>query len=400
MADLINRVERRRTEARRCVIAWLLVLSSAACFDEGGRAGTRVEIDTVGGIPVVRNAAVPLWREGEGWSVAEELRLGGIDVKPEEVFGSRLVAVSFGPQGQLYVLDFQSHEIRVFDGSGEFLRMFGGAGEGPGELDGPSSLGWDGLDRLWVPNAFDGRYTVFDSLGSVVKTARIPGGRAINRLLYPAWFDGHGGFVDHVAVNGDIQLIRRDTTAAAIDTLALIRQPPGGRVPRGPMLMYPETAREALRTFLPRVIWTIAPDGTLWEGNSNQLRLVHRTAVGDTLQIIETRHRPAEFTPREQALVDRALHELGTDVDFQPQVLQALYALEDGHVLAQIAGEMNTVGDTVDVFDPEGRYLGSVGLPFALEPKGLTVVRGDTIVGVTLGEMDVPYVVRAVIRRQ
>lgn len=330
--------------------------------------------------------------------MVEEFRLGGLDVEAEEVFGGRLVAVSFGPQGQLYVLDRQSHEIRVFDGNGRFLRKFGRDGGGPGEFNGPASLGWDGLDRLWVPNAFDGRYTVFDSLGSVAKIVRIPGGRGINRLLYPTWFDGNGGFVDNISVSGDVQLILRDTAAVAVDTLALLRQPPR-EMPSGLLFMYSDAAKQALRKFRPRLIWTIAPDGTVWEGNSSELRLVHRRANGDTLRVIETRHRPPEFTSRERALIDRARHDLDSEVDFRPQIVHAIHALEDGHILVQVAGEMNEVGDTVDVFDPEGRYLGSISLTFALERKGLTAVRGDTIAGVTLGELDIPYVVRATIRR-
>lgn len=166
------------------------------------------------------------------------------------------------------------------------------------------------------------------------------------------------------------------------------------------MALFPEAARAAISRALSRLIWTLAPDGTIWEGSSSELRLIHRTLEGDTLRIIETRHRPPEFTPAEQAQVDEALRALGTDTEFRPRVLQAIHVLDDGHVLAQISGEFDAIGDTVDVFDPEGRFLGSMGLPFAPDPLGLVATRGDTIVAVTQGELDVPYVVRAVIERR
>jgi sugar lactone lactonase YvrE len=260
-------------------------------------------------------------------------------------------------------------------------------------------MGWDGMDRLWVPNAFDGRYTVFDSAGTVLKTVRTPGGRAIKALLYPTWFDGSGAFLDHVSMGGDVQIIRRDTTGATLDTLALIREPDRGQSLNLPLRMYPDAVQEAARNFRPRLVWTIAPDGTLWHGRSDELRLIHRTTAGDTIRIVETAHRRTDFTPREQALVAEAERQLDVDADFRPQILQAIYVLDDGHVLAQIAGEMNAVGDTFDVFDPQGRYLGEMTLPFALEPRALTALRGDTIAGVTLGAMDVPYVVRASLER-
>jgi hypothetical protein len=46
-----------------------------------------------------------------------------------------------------------------------------------------------------------------------------------------------------------------------------------------------------------------------------------------------------------------------------------------------------------EVFDPEGRYLGRVLLPFRL--ASVPVIRGDVLVGVTENELEVPFVVRA-----
>jgi hypothetical protein len=47
-----------------------------------------------------------------------------------------------------------------------------------------------------------------------------------------------------------------------------------------------------------------------------------------------------------------------------------------------------------EIFDPEGRYLGRVRLPFMLSFPP-PVIRGDMMVAVTRDELEVPFVVRA-----
>jgi hypothetical protein len=304
--------------------------------------------------------------------------------------------VSIGPNGALYVIDGQSDEIRVFDGSGRFLRRFGGRGEGPGELDGAVSMGWDGLDRLWVPDAFNGRYTVFDSLGGLVKTVSSGGRRGVSELLYPTYFDRRGSFVDHTANAAGVTFIRRDTTGRIVDTLAFLQRP---HVSTGPHFGLSDEARDALRRFTPRLVWTLGPDGTLWQGRTDSLRLTQRTLEGNTLRIVETQHRESSFSAAEQELVDRALRETDGDAVLAPAVLQEIYVLPDGHVLAQIPDEMNVPGEVMDVFDPQGRFLGSMRWPFAPHPRSLPAFKGDTVIAVTLGELDVPYVVRATLKR-
>lgn len=48
-----------------------------------------------------------------------------------------------------------------------------------------------------------------------------------------------------------------------------------------------------------------------------------------------------------------------------------------------------------DVFDPEGRYLGVVEVPFGLQMFTAPIVRGATLYGVTGDEFGVPYLVIA-----
>ena len=161
--------------------------------------------------------------------------------------------------------------------------------------------------------------------------------------------------------------------------------------------------RQAASRFLPQLlVWTLSADGTIWFARSGELRLIHRNLVGDTIRIIETQHREATFTPQEEDLIQRACHDFRGDIspsDFEKPLVHAIHTMDDGHVLVQIAGEMKEPTPVLDVFDPDGRFLGSIDLGFPMEPRALHAFKGDTIVAVTLGALDVPYVVRATIRR-
>ena len=57
--------------------------------------------------------------------------------------------------------------------------------------------------------------------------------------------------------------------------------------------------------------WGLAPDGTIWSASSGQHRLVQTGPCGDTLRIVETSHRPAEFDEDDRAVITERLAEAG-----------------------------------------------------------------------------------------
>lgn len=87
-------------ETQRLLVL-LATLSAACAGPEPASRAAAVPIDTVGGVAIVHNGPEGLWGEGEGWSVEEEYRLGGMNAPVEESFGNALTALSLGPQGSL-----------------------------------------------------------------------------------------------------------------------------------------------------------------------------------------------------------------------------------------------------------------------------------------------------------
>ncbi len=205
--------------------------------------------------------------------------------------------------------------------------------------------------------------------------------------------------LDHTAEAGRIHFVRIDSLGEIKDSLPPVAT---HEIPTwmGGLPIRPGSAMaEAVGPFLPRVDWAFGNSGTIWHAPSDELRLVHRALSGDTIRIVETVHRPGSFTRAEAELIDGAEAEVARSIPFVPQVIEGLHVMQDGYVLAQIAGELNAPGSTFDVFDPEGRYLGPLDSRLAVHPYSVAAIVGDTLLAITLGELDVPFLVRLTIHR-
>lgn len=332
----------------------------------------------------------------QAWHDVEHFRIGAADGAEELLFGT-LIRTALSPAGHIVVLDPQSAEVRVFDGRGGFIRSFGRRGEGPGELLNPTAIAWDGEGRLWIANAFNGRYTVFDSIGEPIRTVPRPllGFPGRHRLV----FLDHGSFVDvGAAAARRVPIVIVDTTGAIRDSAAI--QLPQTGVTGQPL---PQGFDGRVLAYLPSLVWTIAPDGTVWLADSDRLRLINRSIRGDTLRVIEAAHRRGLALDRAtRQRIEREFAKLQgpPPSELVRPIIRSVEILTDGHVLVEIIEEVGRPSDLFDIFDPEGRYLGELRLGFPLARAGVSSFVGDTIIGVTTGELDVPYVVRAEIQRR
>ncbi len=92
-----------------------------------------------------------------------------------EQAGLRPVAVAVAGK-DLFVADVAHHRIEVYDtATGQWLRSFGGAGSGPGQLSYPSGVAIGPAERVYVADMMNARVQVFGRDGRFVKSL---GGRA------------------------------------------------------------------------------------------------------------------------------------------------------------------------------------------------------------------------------
>ena len=95
-------------------------------------------IEEVDGVTVVKNPIEPMYGE-DVFSLEEELSIGEVEGREEYMF-SQIGNLAVDDEENIYVLDRKEFHIKVFDKDGEYLRTFGRKGQGPGELNRPSSI--------------------------------------------------------------------------------------------------------------------------------------------------------------------------------------------------------------------------------------------------------------------
>lgn len=265
---------------------------------------------------------------------------------------------------------------------------------------------WDETGRLWVAAGLRGRYHVFDSTGVFQKSVPRPV-RAVFRIQHPLLWEEAGTLVDETATRTgprNVLFLRVDTLGQVVDTASVLARPPRFRSGLPPIIVRPsqESLRFLARHYLPDVRWSLAPDGTVWSAVTNRLRLVQTDSNGDTLRIVETSHRPESFDRRDRAAIAEGLAEAGLsrqNVDLVRPLVNDIYVMDDGHMLVGIIEQVGEDPSTFDVFDPEGFFLGSIDLGITIPSRNQPALVGDTLIVVTPGLLDVPFLVRLTIRR-
>ncbi len=129
----------------------------------------------------------------------EVYAVGGFDAVGWDAFGS-VSQIEFDGEGNLYIFDRQASQISVVSPEGELLRQFGEAGEGPGELRSPGSMGVTRDGRVFVQDAGHRAYLEYDRAGEFVKQIpmNIVGNTVVMGSLttdptQAAFFSGGGG---------------------------------------------------------------------------------------------------------------------------------------------------------------------------------------------------------------
>jgi hypothetical protein len=72
-------------------------------------------------------------------------------------------------KGRILVYDRQTQDIKMFAPDGKFLRTIGRLGSGPGELRNAEGIAIDRGGKIWVRDAANARFTIFNSEGEFEK---------------------------------------------------------------------------------------------------------------------------------------------------------------------------------------------------------------------------------------
>jgi len=365
---------------------------------------------------------------GADWNLPIDWRVGGPDAEGPAIFGAFGLRLSISPEGEVFVLDGSASEVRVFDATGRFVRQFGRPGQGPGDLENATAMGFDPGGLLWVRER--SRYSIFESSGRFVRTVpheltvslvnfsdvafgtdgRIVEQRAMRTGSERTTPDGAVWLEGYMGIPG-IGFIRQDFGTGRGDTLppivgAVFDRRPSASGP--PMLIEGNVGSGGnvailglrdLTAFVPDIVFRQIGD-SIWFAHSNGSAIFQRTLAGDTIRRYEPTRRPADLSRTEESLIAErvatARRELA-DWAYGRQVIRALVPLGDGNLLALIEEEPGKPSSLFDVYDATGSLIGSLRLDVPIDWNSPIAVRGNRLAAVTLDDLDVRYVIQATV---
>ena len=111
---------------------------------------------------VVENSLSSAWTTTTEWTLEEDLRIWG----PPEGYLSLVGGLAADSRDNIYILDYLTQEIYVFDSEGDFVRTLGGQGDGPGEFRNALGPAIGPGDTLWVADQRAPRYSMFGPDGT------------------------------------------------------------------------------------------------------------------------------------------------------------------------------------------------------------------------------------------
>lgn len=342
-----------------------------------------------------------VWPDGKAWRLVETARIGTVEGTGPEVFGS-VVDVTLDRMGRVWIADGQQQNIRVFDERGHYIRTIGRKGAGPAEFRSLSGMQWESENRLWVLDGGNARFAIYDTAGALVETR--PRASSMTTSPWPGRFDSQGRLYD---VDGEF------LPDGSIRT-SVIRSTSGGRsqdtfqIPLFNEEVFEFTRGDARNQNVTQVnvpftgtqFWALDPEGNVWIANTAHYRIErHPFTGGRTKEVVQREHRavPVTRAERDRRLDDyRDFVRQGGRIDLSriPDSYPALHGFlfdDEAHLWVSPVTRKQE-GRVLDVFEPDGSYLGRVALPTAARssPK---FIRDNRMLVVERDSLDVQSIV-------
>lgn len=398
-------------------LAVLPPLALVACGGAEGDARWTGAVTDSAGISIVSNTERALWSSGDGWTVAEELRIGTAEGEAEYQFG-QISGMGILSDGRIAVLDQQGQHVKLFSPQGDYLATIGGPGSGPGEF-GPGSgpllvgpgdslfvpdLGNQRVNRLTPDGESAGSYPIDFRLGIPTRWQTRPSGEVVNQVR-------PFGLPNMPAPDSMDAIVSRASDGAAVDTLLKVRS--------GKTFSFSGDAPE-FNFFVAEPSWTLAGEDGLVFGVNDEYRLRVFDREGTEVRQVRMPFVPSPVTEEDRTIFTSLLVKAWEDAGVPPPQLEmlkgAVHYADAFPAYAQfLVGPRrslwvqqfqapNALSDEEkesfdpsfslgsaawDVFDGEGRYLGVVTMPPRFQPLGFS---GERMYGMWRDEFDVQYV--------
>lgn len=417
------------------VLAALLALAASGCEapQEAERSSTVAppEVLVEGMTTTVVNRDIPLWEGAR--ELVEEASIGS--VSGDEVYLLGNITSITAADDTIYLSDFQTVSVRAYDMDGRHLFDIGSEGNGPGEFRRPFNIGLRRDGNLLVRDQVQRRVHIFSPQGKLIEDWPTERG---NRSM--------------VALDGSVYVLRENIfpDAEGKVTVSVKKYEADGTEhdwidfpdrPPPPLIETFGNQLELMAVFLgigadwrstrwvpfgPRVVAEVAPDGAMLSGRADAYRFEVMRPDGSTL-VVEKEWAPIalaegeadwyrrRLTAQWRAATDETWTWLGGEIPPHKGAYLTIVPAVDGRfwVVRRIAGVALDGCDVApddfygfdeapcwrqpyiaDVFDAEGRFLGSVSMPDGIRYHVRPFIRGDMVVALLEDADGVAYVRR------
>jgi hypothetical protein len=382
----------------------LLMLGGCAAGDASNGEWACTVADSAG-ISVVTNPAGGLWRASEAWVPVEDLAI--TDRSFPEIHFGEITDLAVDANGRILVLDAMSRTYHAFGADGAHLFTAGKPGSGPGEFAVPVQILVLPGDSVLVTDLGNSRASIFAPDGSPSRTIPLD----FLDLAAQQWaVAGDGSVVARRAASEADMIVRVEASGEVVDTVVHLATPPR---PAG------SDGRPVLLNPVP--VWTVLPTNGVVHGDSHRYRITVTEGTGEARLVFSRPVDPEPLTSSGREVIREAfravLAEQGAPKevadDFFRQVafweelplIAGILSGPEGTYWVQRAAGLEAIrfdrlniyrtdaflSATWDVFDSEGRFLGTIRFPDEVQ---LFRIRDGLLYGVRLDEFDVPSVVR------
>jgi hypothetical protein len=352
------------------IVAVAFVLSIVAAPAQAGDWKGKVE--TVEGVKYVKNPAAPM--QGPATVEMEALwELGG-DTEDEDQFFGVISDIHIDGEGNVYLLDAQLSEVKIFTADGEFLRTIGREGEGPGEFRRPSRMFFTKEGNIGVMQTIPAKIVLLSPDGDPIGDHPLPEPEDGGFQLLTSGQASKGQLVLAMART---KLAEDQSSWARTDFLVRVDSEGNQLTEYASKTTTINFADAVLNfaewdTFERR--WTVAPDGKVYACESYPDYVITVwNADGSVDKKITREYKHRAHTPDEKTFMTKMMEHFAqqipncrVQVENNAKDIESFYIRDDGSIwVLSSDGSHDYPDDAVGVFDvynKEGQFVKAVTL--------------------------------------
>jgi 6-bladed beta-propeller len=355
------------------IAAVLAVASKAAAGEWQGKTTTE------NGVKRVVNPAKG-FQDPATIKVPEVWRLGG-DTDSEDEFFGVIADIDIADNGDVYLLDSQLNEVKVFSKDGEFIRSIGHEGEGPGEFRGPVSMFFTKDDKVAVAQIMPGKIVLLTKDGTPAGEQPIPqapdgGFQLIQRA------QSRGGntvlFLGRQKFDQEKKIWSRQSFLAGVDAAGKQLCEYASKENEINMAAA-EMNDAAWDTFDRR--WVVGPNGKVYTCNSySDYEITVYNADGSVDKVITRDFKHTPRSAKEKEFMGKMMDHFAkmipgckVTINDMNKDIRSIFVRDDGSiwVLNSVGSENQPKGTlgTFDVFNPQGQFVKNVTVQGQGDPK-------------------------------